>query len=205
MQYEKERKLEELLGKYVDDFIRQNRAAQVMNRLLDDAGIGFRPILDHLTFRTLHVDERAKEFLALGYVEGERLEYNNWWAKVYRKPGYPAMFIDQAFDGERGKDAVIPPWVKKHGDLTLHHVAVSVHDIEHCIAQLKKHGIECKGQIVGERGGPLRQIFTAPESRDGEPFSVLELAERHFGFAGFAPPQADGLMQSTVADVKKAA
>src|SRR5204863_2175059 len=127
--------------------------AQMMNRLLDDAGIGFRPILDHVTFRTLNVDERAKEFLALGYVEGERLEYNNWWAKVYRKQGYPALFIDQAFEGERGKDAVIPPWVKKYGDRTLHHTAVQVNEIECAIAQLKQHGVECKGQIVGERAG----------------------------------------------------
>ncbi len=58
---------------------------------------------------------------------------------------------------------------------------------------------------MGERGGPLRQIFTAPEVRDGESFSVLELAERHFGFAGFAPPQANSLMQSTVGGLKKAA
>jgi catechol 2,3-dioxygenase-like lactoylglutathione lyase family enzyme len=203
MEYDKERKLEELLGGLVDDFVRQNRAAQVMKRLLDEAGVGIRPVLDHLTIRTTNVDERAKELVALGYREGEKIEYNNWWAKVYRKPGYPAFFIDQAFDGERGKGSVIPPWVKKFGDRTLHHVAVQVNDIEAAIAQLKKHGIECTGEIVGVRGGPLRQIFTAPEMRDGEPFSVLELAERHFGFAGFQPPQADGLMQSTVVGARR--
>ena len=51
---------------------------------------------------------------------------------------------------------------------------------------------------------PDRSV-SLPETRDAEPFSVLELAERHFGFAGFAPPQADGLMQSTVAGMKKGA
>ncbi len=204
MQYETERELEKVLRGYVDDFIHQNHAAQVLKKLLEEAGIGFRPFLDHLTFRTLDVEQRAREFLALGYVEGERLEYNNWWAKVYRQAGYPALFIDQAFEGERGKGAIIPAWVKKFGDRTLHHVAVRVDDIEKTIAQLKKYGVECKGEIVGERGGPLRQIFTAPEMRDGEPFSVLELTERHFGFAGFSPPQAEGLMQSTVVDRKKA-
>jgi len=48
------------------------------------------------------------------------------------------------------------------------------------------------------RGGPLRQIFTAPERVDGEAFSVLELTERHHGFQGFSPPQANALMRSTV-------
>ena len=54
-------------------------------------------------------------------------------------------------------------------------------------------------EIVGERGGVLRQIFSVPEMVDGEPFSVLELAERHAGYLGFMPPQADSLMRSTVA------
>ena len=205
MAYETELKLEKALRGYTDDFVRQNHAAQVLKKLLEEAGVGFRPFLDHLTFRTLNVDQRAQEFLAMGYLEGERLEYNNWWANVYRKAGYPALFIDQAFEGERGKGAIIPGWVKKFGDRTMHHVAVSVDDIEKAIAQLKKHGVECKGEIVGERGGALRQIFTAPEICEGEPFSVLELAERHFGFAGFSPPQAEGLMQSTIKDKKKAA
>jgi hypothetical protein len=51
---------------------------------------------------------------------------------------------------------------------------------------------------VGERGGPLRQIFTTPELKDGAAYTVLELTERRFGFSGFAPPQAAGLMRSTV-------
>jgi hypothetical protein len=32
---------------------------------------------------------------------------------------------------------------------------------------------------------------------DGQPFTVLELAERHRGYLGFLPPQADSLMKST--------
>ena len=54
------------------------------------------------------------------------------------------------------------------------------------------------GQIVGAHGGQLRQIFTVPEIIDGQPFSVLELTERHRGYQGFSPPQADSLMKSTV-------
>ncbi len=43
----------------------------------------------------------------------------------------------------------------------------------------------------------LRPVFTAPELVGGEPFSILELTDRHRGFLGFSPPQADSLMKST--------
>jgi hypothetical protein len=46
-----------------------------------------------------------------------------------------------------------------------------------------------------------RQRWTAShlEQINGKPFSVLELTERHRGYQGFSPPQANSLMQSTVA------
>jgi 4-hydroxyphenylpyruvate dioxygenase-like putative hemolysin len=88
--------------------------------------------------------------------------------------------------------------VKKFGDRVFHHVAVRVEDIEKSIDRLKAKGVVFTGQIVGLRGGSLRQIFTAPEMVDGQPFSVLELTERHRGYQGFSPPQADSLMKSTI-------
>lgn len=198
-----DQQLEQVLRGYVDDFLANNAAGRKLDELLRATGIGLRPILDHLTFRTRDIDRRAQEFLALDYRENERIEYNNWYAKVYRRDGYPTLFIDQAFPGAPGKGSIIPPWVDKYGDNHLHHVAVQVDDIDNAIAAMKKQGIAFVGEIVGERGGALRQIFTAPELCDGEPFSVLELAERHFGFKGFSPPQADGLMQASATGAKK--
>jgi hypothetical protein len=107
--------------------------------------------------------------------------------------------VDQAYDGERGKTSIIPGWVKQFGDRTLHHIAVRVEDIEISMQRLAAKGVKFAGQIVGDRRGPLRQIFTVPEQVDGHAFSVLELAERHRGFQGFSPPHANSLMQSTVA------
>ena len=192
--------LEKLLRRYIDDFISNNHAAQVIANGLRVVGVGFRPVIDHITFRTLNVEKRALEFLSFGYEYDRTLgviEYENWWAKVYRKPGYPTIFIDQAFEGARGKGAIIPDWVNAFGDKTLHHVAVCVDDIETSIFYLEKQGVPFAGKIVGEKGTDLRQIFTQPEMRDGKPFSVIELAERHRGYSGFLPPQADGLMEST--------
>ncbi|MGH7230839.1 MAG: VOC family protein [Nitrospiraceae bacterium] len=191
-------RLDDLLAAYVSDFISRNQAAQVLKRGLDELGVGFSPLADHLTFRTDDIDRRAEEFLRLGYVFSDTLEYEDWFAKIYRKPGYPALFIDQAYSDARGRTSIIPGWVSQFGDRTLHHIAVRVEDIERAVDHLQHRGIRFAGSIVGERGGPLRQIFTVPEQADGAAFSVVELTERHEGYLGFSPPQADGLMKSTV-------
>lgn len=196
--------LELLIKCYVDDFVAHNRAAKVLADGLRVVGTGLRPVIDHITFRTLKVEERAKEFLAHGYEYDSRLgviEYENWWAKVYRKAGYPVVFIDQAFDGARGKGSLIPEWVRQFGDKALHHVAVQVDDIETAVFYLEKQGVGFAGSIAGGRDSDLRQIFTLPEMNGGKPFSVVELTERHRGYAGFLPPQAESLMQSTRAKI----
>jgi catechol 2,3-dioxygenase-like lactoylglutathione lyase family enzyme len=145
----------------------------------------------------MDIDQRAEEFVALGYAYSETLSYEDWFAKVYRMAGYPALFIDQGYPDRRGETSIIPGWVRQFSDQTLHHIAVRVEDIERAIDRLRTAGVAFTGEIVGARSGLLRQIFTAPERVDGQSFSVLELTERHQGFQGFSPPQADGLMKST--------
>ena len=192
--------LEKLLQGYIEDFVLQNQAARIIAEGLGIIGIGFWPVIDHLTFRTLNIEVRAKEFLKHQYAYDTKLgvlEYDNWFAKVYRKTGYPAIFIDQAFPGEQGKKSLIPDWVRTFGDQTLHHVAVRVEDIEKSIFYLEKQSVKFAGQIVGESGTDLRQIFTQAEMKKGKAFSVIELTERHRGFDGFSPPQANRLMEST--------
>jgi len=190
--------LDALISRMIEAYVSRNHAAGVLRDLLEQAGVGFYPVADHLTLRTLDIDRRAEEYTRLGYAHSETLQYDDWYAKVYRKVGYPALFVDQAYPDERCKTSIIPGWVKKFGDQVYHHVAVRVDDIEKAIDRLKAKGVVFTGQIVGVRGGPLRQIFTAPEMIDGQPFSVLELAERHRGYQGFSPPQADSLMKSTI-------
>ena len=190
--------------RYTEEFVRNNRAAGVLKERLDKAGVGLFPLVDHITVRTLDVDRRAKEFLRLGFRwdksigAGGVLEYDDWWAKVYRKPGLPAVFIDQAFKGPRGNTSVIPPWVRRFSDRVLHHIAVRVEEIEKAVSAMKKRGIRFAGPIVGGRGTDLRQIFTAADVKRGHPFTVVEIIERHRGYAGFSPPSADALMKSSV-------
>ncbi len=190
--------LDAVLARMTAEFLAHNGAAELLRRALDDIGVGFVPVMDHVTIRTTDIDRRAEEFIGLGYGYDETIRYEDWYAKVYRKAGYPALFVDQAYPDDRGKTSIIPQWVEKFGDRVWHHVAVRVEDIEQAIGQLKTRGVVFAGEIVGARGGALRQIFTAPEMVDGQPFSVLELAERHQGYQGFLPPQADSLMRSTV-------
>lgn len=190
--------LDAVINRMTEDFLTHNSAGRVFRRALDQAGVGFMPVMDHLTIRTMDIDQRAQEFMTLGYGYDETIHYEDWFAKVYRRAGFPALFIDQAYSDDRGKTSIIPRWVQKFGDRVFHHVAVRVEDIEQAISRLKEKGVVFAGEIVGPRGGVLRQIFTAPEMVDGQPFSVLELAERHQGYQGFLPPQADSLMRSTM-------
>lgn len=189
--------LERIITRYVHDYTAKNRASLFIKDALEEIGIGLFPVLDHITVRTRSIDARAEEFMESGYAYSETLEYEDWWAKVYRAPGCPALFVDQAYEDDRGKTSIIPGWVEQFGDRTLHHIAVRVEDIEQSIRRLSAKGVQFSGQIVGERGEDLRQIFTVPEQVDGQAFSVLELTERHRGFQGFSPPQANSLMQST--------
>ncbi len=197
-------KAEVVARRYVEGFVRNNRAARLLKRELGKIGVGLSPVVDHITVRTLDVDRRAQEFLKLGFrwdrTVGKQgvLEYDDWWAKVYRKKGLPAVFIDQAFEGRRGKTSVIPPWVRRFSDKVLHHIAVRVEEIETAVSTLKKRGVAFAGPIVGNRGTDLRQVFTAADVREGQPFTVLELIERHRGYAGFSPPSADRLMKSSI-------
>ena len=189
--------LDDLLDRMVIDYVEHNRAAGILKAMLDQSGVGFSPVMDHVTIRTLDIDRGADPFVKLGYVYDETLQYDDWYAKVYRKVGYPALFVDQAYPDERGKTSIIPGWVNKFGDKVFHHVAVRVEDIDKAVVRLKQKGVVFAGNIVGAPGESLRQIFSAPETVDGQPFSVLELAERHRGYQGFLPPQADSLMKST--------
>jgi catechol 2,3-dioxygenase-like lactoylglutathione lyase family enzyme len=189
--------LDRVLERMVTDYLEHNDAAMALKNMLDDVGTGFWPVVDHVTLRTKGIDRRAEPFVALGYVYDETIEFEDWYAKVYRKTGYPALFVDQAYADDRGKTSIIPGWVDRFGDQVFHHIAVRVEDIEQAIERLKQRGVVFAGKIVGEPGGRLRQIFTAPEMVAGQPFSVLELAERHRGYQGFLPPQADSLMKAS--------
>lgn len=190
--------LDDLMEKMVATYVARNRAAGVLKAMLDETGIGFSPVIDHVTIRTHDIDRAAEPFVTLGYAYDETLQYDDWYAKVYRKIGYPALFVDQAYPDERGKTSIIPGWVKKFGDKVFHHVAMRVENIDSAVARLKQKGVVFAGNIVGAPGGHLRQIFSSPEMIDGQPFSVLELAERHRGYLGFLPPQADSLMKSSI-------
>jgi len=189
--------LDDLMERMVADYLARNRAATVLKAMLDETGVGFSPLIDHVTIRTFDIDCGAEPFVKLGYAYDETLQYDDWYAKVYRKTGYPALFVDQAYPDERGKTSIIPGWVNKFGDKVFHHVAARGEDIGHAVARLKQKGVVFAGNIVGAPGDHLRQIFSSPEMVDGQPFSVLELAERHRGYLGFLPPQADSLMRST--------
>lgn len=187
-----------VVDQLIDAFFRENEAGQAYLHLCIEREAP--PIIDHITIRCLEIDRMAVPFLEKGYLyQDEIVEYpdQGWWAKVYRKEGFPALFIDQAYSDARGQKSIIPQWVQRFGEERLHHVAVLVRDIDREVGLMRKVGIEFAGEVAGEQGTRLRQIFTAAEVRDGSPFTVLELTERN-GYSGFYPEQANRLMESSV-------
>ena len=187
-------------SEYISRFLSDNQAARYLENELSNCGVGLMPLVDHCTIRTFDVDKRAEDLFKLGFSQDKdigTLEFDSWWAKVYRKPGFPCIFVDQAFSGKRGEPSLIPDWVQTHGDQCFHHIAILVENIEHAIEKLKNQKFEFSGQIVGAPNTDLRQIFTKPEIKEEKAYTVLELIERHNGYQGFLPPQADGLMESS--------
>ena len=110
---DRQRELDEVLERMIADYVAHNSAAQILKTMLEDTGVGFVPVIDHVTLRTLDIDRRAEQFVAFDYAYDETLHYDDWYAKVYRKAGYPALFVDQGYPDDRGKTSIIPGWVKK--------------------------------------------------------------------------------------------
>lgn len=196
-----DQELEKLLHGYVEEYLRNTTAARELNELLLAAGVGLRPVIDHMTFRTRNVDRCAEEFVRFWYEHTETIEYGNWFAKVYRRDGYPTLFIDQAFPKPRGEGCNIPEWVDAFGDRCLHHIGVEVDNIEKAAGTLQRHGVEFAAEIIGRHGGPLRQLFSIAEDRGGRAFTRLELVERHYGFKGFTSMEARKQVKPMLAGV----
>jgi catechol 2,3-dioxygenase-like lactoylglutathione lyase family enzyme len=183
--------VERVIWEYIERYLAGNRMAARVNEVLVDAGIGIRPVIDHISIRTHDIQERALEFEALGYLYDDRLgvlERGSWWGKVYRRSGFPAVFLDQAFPDARGAESALPQWIEKFTDGQLHHVAITVDNIEHAVERYRSLGVTFTGEITGEPMSTFRQIYSDPEIVDGEPFTLLELVERRWGYAGFLPP-----------------
>lgn len=178
---------------YIDRYCASNSSANRLRSSLAETGIGLRPVIDHISIRTLDVSERSLEFEALGFMYDDVLgimERDSWWAKVYRRPGYPPIYLDQPFNDHRGMTSPMRSWVERFGDGGLHHLAVAVDDIDRAITRMKELGLSFAGDVSGLVGGPFRQIYTEPELVDGAQFSVLELVERRWGFTGFWSPMS---------------
>ncbi len=188
--------LEQLLRCYLDEFITNNKAARVVSAGLRVVGVGLWPLVDHLTFRAVDVAKRAGEFCSLGYHEDKTIgtmEGHDWWGKVFRKTGYPSLLIEQSFTGKRGEKSGVLEWIHQFGDKQPHHLAIRVENLTQAMYFMEKQGIPFSyHSSATQHSADFKRVFTEPSRRDGKPYSVLELIERHRGFAGFAHPSHDG-------------
>ncbi len=183
--------LEQLLHHYTLNFTAQNHAARIVARGLSLIGVGIRPLIDHFTFRTLDVENRAQEFLKHGYeydADTGLIQGGHSWTKLYIKSGYPSIFLEQAFEGKKGQGSMIREWVGSFGEEMPYHLAVRVEDMDEALISLEKQGISFVRPVMGNPGSSLRQISATPEIKERKPFTSLVLVERHGDYSGFIMP-----------------
>lgn len=174
--------LESVFRKYAEEFAAVNPAAKVILRGVDLVGIGIRPVLDHFIFRTLHPEERIREFLELGCVKdpfAKVLPGKRFRTEVCRLNGFPAVLVEDVRDREA------QDWVKAFGDQAPYVMAVRVESVEDAALHLEKQGVGFLRPPAGKIGEQVRAIASLPVFRDGKALSVLVLVERHAGNPGY--------------------
>ncbi len=177
--------LEQILKQYAADLVQENTAARVVTRGLSLVGIGLLPVLDHFIFRTVHLKERANEFLELGYEKdpvAKVLEHKGRGVEVFRKGCAPAILVEHPHE-KAGLD-----WVAHFGDKKPYAMALRVDDIEEAAFRLEKQSVGFIRPPAGKHGETLREIAAAPEVKDGKSAHHLILVERHAGDQRFYSP-----------------
>ena len=177
--------LEQVLKQYAADFASENVAARVVVHSLSLVGIGLFPVLDHLIFRTVHLKERANEFLGLGYerdLAAKVLEHKGHSVEVFRRGCAPAILVEHAHE-KAGLD-----WIAHFGDKKPCAMALRVEDIEEAAFRLEKQGVSFIRPPAGKHGETLREIAVLPEVKDGKNAHYLVLVERHAGDQRFYAP-----------------
>lgn len=190
--------LEKLLQGYVEQFVASNRAAKVLANDLRVIGIGLRPLIDHFGFFTRCIRTKSSDLMDYGYESkgsSASLRDKDWHAKVFSKTGYPAVVLYEAVK-HRGRSLCgIGQWIERFGETVPHHIGVKVDNLENAVFFLEKQGIAFSPEKAGSQESKLRQVFTMPEMKDGRPFTVLELTERHSGYEGFMADHLHCLMK----------
>lgn len=177
--------LGQALKQYADALAAENSAAQVVVRGLSLVGIGIRPVLDHLIFRTLHLKERTREFLDLGYerdLTAKVIEHKGHGVEVLRKGLAPAILVEHPHE-KGGLD-----WITHFGDKKPYAVAVRVEDLEEAVFRLEKQAVSFLRPPAGKHGETLREIAACPEIKDGKYANFLILVERRAGDERFYSP-----------------
>ncbi|MFA5159985.1 MAG: hypothetical protein WC484_05710 [Candidatus Omnitrophota bacterium] len=177
--------LEQTLKQYAEGLALENTAVRVVTRGLALVGIGIRPVLDHFIFRTIHPEERANEFLEMGYerdLASRVLEHKGHGVEVFRKGFAPAILIEHP----RKKNGL--DWVVHFGDKKPYAMALRVDDIDEAAFHMEKQSVGFIRPPAGKRGETLREIAALPEVKDGKNAHYLILVERHEDDQRFYPP-----------------
>jgi hypothetical protein len=81
---------------FISHFLSKNEATFYIANELSNFAVGLMQLIYHCILCTLDVVKRAGNLLSIGFFHDHvliTLKFYNWWAKVYRKPGYPSLYV----------------------------------------------------------------------------------------------------------------
>ena len=174
----------------------RNRAAKILRGLLEEAGVGFYPVVDHRDLaHARHRPARpAVRFARLCTMK--RCSMTTGTPRSIGRPAIPPCSWIRPIRTP-GKTSIIPRWVAAFGDQVFHHVAVRVEDIDRAVARLKSNGWNLPAPSSAPPAGNCAPDFFGTGTREWPAVHGPRAGGAAPGLPGFLPPQADSLMKST--------
>ncbi len=176
--------LDKIFDGYIKNICEDSIAIKTFFRALSLVGIGARPVLDHIIFRTSSPRQIIAPFLEFGYgrdLNARILPDSSSW-EIYRCENAPAILLSIPHTKEE------LDWLNRWEDDHPYVIAVRVKDIDQAVFNLEKQGVIFLRPSTGSAKENLREIAIAPSTVEGMDKSFLLLVERHQQSRDFYAP-----------------
>ena len=166
------------------DGVSRNRAAKILRGLLEEAGVGFYPVVDHVTCaRSTSTGAPSSSFRSVMRTM-KRCSMTTGTPRSIGRPAIPPCSWIRPMRTPAARPASFPAGSPPSATRSFTWPS-GVEDIDRAVARLKSNGWNLRRRRRSRRRATAPD-FSAPELVNGQPFTVLELAERHRGYQDFS-------------------